>query len=511
MAALWVLFAPVQFGGSVSYVIVAGASMEPALNQGDLVITRHARTYDVGDITAYAHPNVGPVIHRIIDRQGPYYTLQGDNNDWIDSYEPVDAEILGKSWLHIPGAAQKLLWLRKPLGLTLLSLSIGIMFLTTITKDNERQEKPGRQDGDMFTKLYRKTQSLRLGEWIFPLGILLFAAILLGAFAFTRPEFQSIPNDIQYDHSGYFAYSAAAAPSLYSTDEIRTGEAIFHELVDTIRITYDYTFDSEATSQLSGYSQLSLRVSEPNGWYREYVLDDKEFAGTSFTTEAAVDLEQIKRYLGWVQTETGLERRIFDLDLIMDMQVAGTLDGLPLNDSFSNTLSFKLDELQLFLAERSPLEGGQDPLHPVRMGFLERQRVIDNSLQILGLSLTIRQARQVALIVGGVSLALIALIMTPALAVSLRSESERIKLVHAERLLEVDDIPFNGDLEWIQVANIEDLIKLAESTGGLILHMRAGHEHTYVLKDGSTAYRLDLHDPNGTVLSDLEEDESEYD
>jgi hypothetical protein len=159
----------------------------------------------------------------------------------------------------------------------------------------------------------------------------------------------------------------------------------------------------------------------------------------------------------------------------------------------------------------SPLEEELDPLNPVHTGFIERQRVIDNSLQILGLSLDVRQARQIALIAGSVSLLMIALIITPALAVSLRSESERIKLVHADRLLDVAEIPLDENLELVQVANIDDLIKLSESTGGLILHARDGHEHTYLLKDGSTGYFLDLHDPNGTDISDPEVDESEGD
>lgn len=508
MAAIWVLFAPVQFGGTASYVIIAGASMEPALHQGDLVITRVAQTYAVGDVTAYAHPKVGPVIHRIIEREGAHYTLQGDNNEWIDSYRPVNAEILGKSWLHIPGAAEKLLWLRTPIGLTLLSLSIGIMFLVTIANRNERQKEIPKQESDVFTRWFRQTRSLRLGEWVFPLGILLFASILLGAFGFTRPEVQSIPNDIQYNHNGSFTYSAPAAPSLYSTNEVRTGEAIFHELVDTIRIEYDYAFDSKAETKLAGHSQLSLRLSEPNGWNREYELETIEFVGTGFTTEVTVDLDQIKRYLGWVRSETGLERQIFDLDFIVATQVDGTLDGLPLNDRFSNMFSFKLDDLQLFLAGSSPLDEELDPLNPVRTGFIERQAVIDNNLQILGLSLTVRQARQIALVAGGVSLFLIALIMTPALAVSLRSESDRIKLVHADRLLDVAEIPLDDSLELVRVARIDDLIKLSESTGGLVLHGRDDHDHTYLLKDGSTAYLLELHDPNGAD-HDVEVDERE--
>lgn len=48
VAAAWVLLAPSAFGGQTSYVIVAGASMEPTLHQGDLVLARRAPSYEIG-------------------------------------------------------------------------------------------------------------------------------------------------------------------------------------------------------------------------------------------------------------------------------------------------------------------------------------------------------------------------------------------------------------------------------------------------------------------------------
>ena len=47
MAILWHRFAPIQFGGQASYVIVAGASMEPSLRAGDLVIARTSDEYKI--------------------------------------------------------------------------------------------------------------------------------------------------------------------------------------------------------------------------------------------------------------------------------------------------------------------------------------------------------------------------------------------------------------------------------------------------------------------------------
>ena len=97
LAAAWLVFAPIAFGGQTTYVMVAGASMEPALHQGDLVLTRRKPAYQVGQVVAYHHPQVGPVIHRILRTDGIRYVLQGDNNSWIDSFEPGPSDVVGAS------------------------------------------------------------------------------------------------------------------------------------------------------------------------------------------------------------------------------------------------------------------------------------------------------------------------------------------------------------------------------------------------------------------------------
>ena len=108
-ALAWVLLVPLQMGGQTSYVIVDGNSMEPVFYKDDLVLLRAQPEYEVGDIVTYKHPNIGTVIHRIVGRELDHYLLQGDNNGWIDPYEPVRADLTGKYWLHFPGAGKILL------------------------------------------------------------------------------------------------------------------------------------------------------------------------------------------------------------------------------------------------------------------------------------------------------------------------------------------------------------------------------------------------------------------
>ena len=127
------VFAPLAFGGQTTYVIVAGASMEPALHQGDLVLARRTPSYQVGQVVAYDHPQVGPVIHRIIGMNGIRYVLQGDSNSWVDSYSPSAAEILGASWIVLARAGSLLTALRTPVGLALLSLVFSAILVSTVT------------------------------------------------------------------------------------------------------------------------------------------------------------------------------------------------------------------------------------------------------------------------------------------------------------------------------------------------------------------------------------------
>lgn len=120
-----VLLRPMSLGGPASYLVVAGVSMEPHLHTGDFVIVHHADNYVVGDVVAYPVPDGQPgagsvVIHRIIDRSGERFIIQGDNKDRPDPWRPTAREIIGKSWLEFPGSGRYLLALRSPVVLGLL-------------------------------------------------------------------------------------------------------------------------------------------------------------------------------------------------------------------------------------------------------------------------------------------------------------------------------------------------------------------------------------------------------
>lgn len=114
---VWFLWLrPTGLGGAASYIIISGISMEPTLYTGDLVILHAQESYGVGDIVAF-RVDSGNVIHRIVDKEGDRFIMQGDNKEAIDPWTPQQGDILGKLWLHIPQAGDLIGKLHQPLWL----------------------------------------------------------------------------------------------------------------------------------------------------------------------------------------------------------------------------------------------------------------------------------------------------------------------------------------------------------------------------------------------------------
>mgnify|MGYP001561075463 CR=1 FL=1 len=354
---------------------VAGASMEAALHQGDLVIVRQAQAYQVGDVAAYHHPLAGPVIHRITDREGPRFVLKGDNNAWLDSHSPTAAEIIGKSWLVIPGAARLLTQLRSPAGLALLSLAFGLILVFTI-RNGDSSMKPRRTQRRRRIPAQAGTisRSEAIDGALLALGAMTLASCLLVLAAFGRPASIEVPDDIPYQHTAAFAYHAGAPASVYAGGELRSGDPIFDQLVPRVRVEFSYALQTDESAAVGGTYELQLEVSEPNGWHRTVVLaPERAFAGTSFQTSATVDLTLVRQMITLMETRTSVARPTYAVAVAPIVHVQGLVGTAPINETFSPVLSFQMDPAELYLNRGVGLgEADSDPLRPSQDGFLPR-------------------------------------------------------------------------------------------------------------------------------------------
>lgn len=131
-------------------LIVVGASMEPSIPLGSLVVTRQVPSdrVQVGDVISVERPNGARVTHRVVEsaavtsdaldsatgdlatddpaRAGTTmteFTLRGDANPSPDATRPVVANADRVQWV-IPGLGSALRWLHSPLVAFVLGLGV---------------------------------------------------------------------------------------------------------------------------------------------------------------------------------------------------------------------------------------------------------------------------------------------------------------------------------------------------------------------------------------------------
>jgi signal peptidase len=150
VVAWFLLLRPVTLGGPAGYQIISGHSMEPLLHTGDLVITQSASTYAVGDLIAFHVPAGQPgagsiVIHRIVSGDGASgFVVKGDNKPAPDSWQPKASDVMGRSWIALPGSGDVLLTLRRPIVLGALAAGVfAFWFLMSDVRVPRWRRKPG--------------------------------------------------------------------------------------------------------------------------------------------------------------------------------------------------------------------------------------------------------------------------------------------------------------------------------------------------------------------------------
>lgn len=492
LVVLWALFAPRAFGGGVDYLILNGDSMAPHFRRGDLVLVRPAPVYQVGDIVVYRHPDVGPVFHRIIARAGERFVLQGDHNTWVDSYRPTAAEISGKLWWHLPGLGRVILVLRTPPALAALSgllvFLVGVTLMTPSPSPSSSRARLRRQARRALTALSGSVAA-HAEAYLIALYILGFLALILGAFAFTRPLTRQASEAIPYTQRGTFAYTAPLrASGVYDADHVPSGGAIFPHLSCTVTVTFAYRLEAAAPFEGGGTYRLLAEVAAPNGWKRAFPLQDEgRFSGSAFQTQADLNVCLLEDLLRQTEAITGVQPFQYTLTLHPQVQVLGALGGQPLQVAFDPPLPFTVEKQQIYLRR----EGGneQDPLAPVSEGNLMRTITLPNTLPVFGWALPVGLARGLA--AGGLGLTLLGLLAlygveawsmhrAPALAARLRAGGQVVEIDRPLTLI--------APARVVRVKAHADLLRLAEKTAQPLFLYADPTYLEYYLRQDETLY-----------------------
>jgi len=504
----WIFLSPPLLGGRTSYVIVNGNSMEPGYHRGDLVLVRSQSEYRVGDIVTYRHPEIGAIIHRIIDQDGARFILQGDNNDWLDSYKPLPSEVVGEEWVHLPQVGKAITWVRGP-GLVIFIIAVigvGAMLPSDQRRVGQRVSRTPR-DGQ---RPARSTQELRdrrqqrqpqppaqRGAWLDQrakdvlgwVGLIAVACLVAGGFAFTRPTERAVTVDATYDQTGQFRYGAAAPSGIYDAAEVATGDPIFREVSDSVHVWFDYQLESEMPASMSGMWVLNAVLSTDNGWSRTVPLvTDQVFDGTGFNAEASIELDTLRQITNRVAEQTGVSHDNFTLTFVPQVSIDGTIGGQTFTDTFTPELAFNADPMELTLATSSE----DDTLASNKTGIVKLPEVAPNTIPVLQWSVDVSMARVAA--IAGLLLSVVGAVVIVMMAIHAgRSNGGGATVPSRYNAMLVDisdpDPAMTGSGQVVAVRSFDDLARLAERDGQVILRHAANGFERFIVRCAGITYQ----------------------
>lgn len=428
-------------------VVSSGTSMEPGVHAGDLIVVRRQSGYDAGDVVAYRSPDLGTVLHRIVDIEGAgagrRYVMQGDNNDFIDAVQPTDEMVIGAMQVVVPHGG-------KLLGLLPVIVAGALSLWFFAQRDRTGGHTPVRQP--LSARKYA--------------GVALLVVCGVGVVVVTMAHpsttrTRAVPNRTDVT----VTWGARAEPSpVYPTGRVSPGDPVFLHEVDTISIDAAVHADERAVDVMATM-ELLADVHDENGWHHEIALDGpRPFAGSAADLEGTLDLGALRVLLDQVASRTGATPGQYDVDVVVAGTVHGTLAGQSFEEPVAHTIPLVLDELTL----RPTAEADWDT-HS--LSEVEVSETVEATLGAGSLAMPVSTLRVLAPI--GMLLGLLLVLLGRREVPPHVTMNRRI----SASVVEVQEAMLPPGTPTVAVDSFEDLRRVAELEGVPILHHEADGHH----------------------------------
>jgi signal peptidase len=485
-------FAPAGIGGLSTYASTAGTSMAPDFETGDLVILKKGGPLRVGDIGGYRSGLTGQiVVHRVIAEEHGRLTFQGDNNWWIDTYQPTQDEVVGKLWIHIGGAGQKLSAVHPAWILGGLGGVLGMTFMDTGSSSPSRRRRAIPERGNPFT-----------GERV--LGVLLALLVVTGVggaatlVAFRTATTQPAERVITAQHTGVFSYEGPAPTSpVYDQGRVLTGDPILTDLLETITASFAYELDAPQATEVHGTIRLAAVIRDVNGWERTLdMVPVAEFTGNRAVASAAFPVGDITTFITGIQEAMGTGVRYWTIAVTGDVRISGVMDGQAFESKFHPHYTLRVvppNEIYLETAETRDFES-VPPINEAPLGsaFLPIEELTVSvpaeapaSMSLLVVDVGVDRLRKLAgslTAVGAAATLFVALLF----AWGQRSPSARFAARYGDKLVRVSEMNTDGDV--VSLSTMQDLVRVADKYQSVIFWKRDGEDDTFVVQEDEARY-----------------------
>jgi signal peptidase I len=502
-AAAWFFLAPTQLGGSTSYAVIYGSSMEPHLHRGDLVILRSQSAYERGQVVGYhsreLHRNV---LHRIVGIRGGHFVFKGDNNHFLDPEQPARSQLFGHEWVVLPHVGGVLERLRSPRGAAI-AAGLGVLLIagggSGVGVRRRRRPGPARRSPASAAAVSpppppRAPARQPSTAVAFALGLVGTSAVLLGVavgvLAAREPTQRTVSLPGLYVQRGAFSWSSPApVGAVYQSTSLRPSDPVFLRLVHALEVRFTYRVHSALPSGFSGSAKLGALLSDGDGWQRRLVLaPTRHFRGNKVVLSGKLDLRLLADAVRRFEAQTGVHNSVYQLDLVSRVRIRGVAGGRLVQNTFAPSLSFDLDNVRLQLARPST---GVAPKARVQTKVAAGSRTVQSTVALFGLRARVAVARRLSLIIGGSG---IALALVGAIAVRRRRRDGEVAEIERRYGDLIVAVAAGARLPASErrVATIEALVRIAERYDRLVLHEEHGGGHSFLVDDAGLVYRYDV-------------------
>ncbi len=228
-------------------------------------------------------------------------------------------------------------------------------------------------------------------------------------------------------------------------------------------------------------------LTDNNGWKRTLPLTAQSpFEGDAFSAHGMLDLDGVQSLIDALEIETGIKRDHHEVYVVPEIHATGIVAGQPFAEAFEPRLGFRFDSFNLQMLPPGPRE--PDPRSPSQKGVVQIPAMEPNTLPVLDGKLNIADARRLALLGIALSVAAGLLFGFHVFRPAPGDEPSRIQEWFGDMLVSIRAGAARTS-RVVDVESIDDLVKLAERTGRMVLHEANGDAHQYFVQDGQSSYR----------------------
>ena len=504
LAALF-FFAPVQVGGSTSYVVTEGISMLPKLHGGDLAVVRTHSSYRVGESVLYDSPVLHrPVLHRIVAIQDGRYFFKGDNNNFVDPGAVPQGALVGELWFRVPHAGSWVAWLGTPLHVALIAAVAAFLLLVGRRQRRRRRSRrrgtPGLHAPTRPSATRHHTSALDLSGLLLPLAAVALLAGSLSAVAFTKPTERMAEARGAYEQTGNFTYVARLSKPIpaYPSGFALTGQPLLLSLFDRVTVRFNYQLDTRLPHRIEGTIALDALVAAQTTWHQTFpVQPAHSFGGDATSIGGSVDLRAARAFLDQVSAQSGVVGADFDVDLRAIVHITGFVGAKRIDETFRPVLPFTVNHQLVKLkvpamsitagtTYNAPENAGLSSiLNPSQPGSVPRR--VTNHLAFARLEVPVQAVRWLGLLLAALAALAIYTLAIPHRNRRTRREHELIQGRYGHLI--VPAVHLNPDgRSAVDVPDFPSLVRLAKHYEQLILHEQRDGLHTYAIDEDGRLY-----------------------